>query len=87
MGSSGNLEEADEASSDADFVNKMKIALRETKEARRWLRALRVCQLTGHDRVPGLEQEAGELAAIFAKIVLNVKARLAREKQAKLRNN
>ena len=83
MGSSGNLEEADEASSDADFISKMKIALRETKEARRWLRAMRVCQLTGNDCGAGLEQEAGELAAIFAKIVINVKARVERERQEK----
>jgi four helix bundle protein len=76
MGSTGNLEEADEASSTADFVHKMKIALRETREAKHWLRILHACQLGGSARAPELEREAGELAAIFAQIILNVKARV-----------
>jgi four helix bundle protein len=38
---SANLEEADEASSDADFIAKMKIALRETKETRLLIRFLK----------------------------------------------
>lgn len=76
MGASGNLEEADEASSPADFVHRMKIALRETRESRHWLRALEACALTGHDRIDGLAQEAGELAAIFATIILNVRRRV-----------
>ena len=81
MGASGNLEEADEASSTADFLSKMKIALREAREARLWLRAMDRCKLSGHDRVNGLVQEAGELAAIFARIVLNVKLRVEEEKK------
>ena len=84
MGSSGNLEEVDEASSSADFIHKMKIALRETKEAWRWLRALRTCALDGHDRVAGFEQEARELSAIFATIVIKVQQRVEREKADKL---
>jgi four helix bundle protein len=80
-GSSGNLEEADEASSDADFISRMKIALRETKESRRWLRALRACSLTGYDRVAGLEREAKELAAIFATIIIKVKRRVEEEQR------
>ena len=73
-----NLEEADEASSDADFVHKMKFALREAKESRLSLKTLRVCKLAGGERVEDLEREAGELAAIFATIVIKVRARLAK---------
>jgi len=75
-----NLEEADEASSDADFISKMKIALRETKESRKWLRFITACKLQNHDRLGSLEDEARQLAAIFATIVINVKKRLATEK-------
>ena len=76
MGASGNLEEADEASSAAEFVCKLKIALREVKEAGRWLRLVRECDLGRAPAVVALEREAGELAAIYAAIVLKVKRRL-----------
>jgi four helix bundle protein len=82
MGASGNLEEADEASSPADFVAKMKIALREVREARRWLRLVESCQLDHYQRVRGADDEARQLAAIFATIVLNVRRRLAAERAA-----
>ena len=85
MGAAGNLDEADEASSTADFLNKMKIALREAREAQLWLRALDRCKLSGHDRVDGLAQEAGELAAIFARIVLNVKRRVEEDRARRQR--
>jgi four helix bundle protein len=53
-----NLEEADEASGDADFIAKMKIALREAKEARRCLRLMTRCKLAGHETLGDLEDEA-----------------------------
>lgn len=77
MGVSGNLEEADESSSEREFVCKLKIALREAKEARRWLRLLTVCGLQRADVIEPLAKEAGELAAIFATIALKVKRRIA----------
>ena len=82
MGISSNLEEADEASSPADFVHKMKITLREAKEAARWLRLVRECRLDGHKGLTEWEREAGELTAIFATIVLKVKRRLAMDASA-----
>jgi four helix bundle protein len=72
---SSNLVEADDASSTADFVNKMKLALREAKESKQCLAKIRLGQLEGCDRIEGLEQEADELAAIFATIVIKVKKR------------
>jgi four helix bundle protein len=83
MGTSGNLEEADEASSGPEFVVKLKIALREVKEAGRWLRLLRACELHQADVIGPLEQEAGELGAIFATIALKVRRRLADEERAR----
>jgi hypothetical protein len=63
----------------------MRLALRETKEARRCLAKLRLGALDGVDKVGGLEQEADELAAIFATIAVKVERRLEREKAARRR--
>src|SRR5688572_10286501 len=52
-----NLEEADEASSDADFIAKMKIALREAKESRKGLRFITRCKLANYGKIGGLEDE------------------------------
>jgi four helix bundle protein len=78
---SNNLVEADDASSDADFLNKMSTALKEVKESRAELIKLRLGNL---DRYPmtaerELESEAGQLAAIFATIIRNMKLRLEAE--------
>jgi four helix bundle protein len=68
---SNNLIEADAASSRADFLNKMRIALREAKESRACLSKIRMGPLANSERVRALslEAEADELAAIFATIV------------------
>ncbi len=76
-----NLEEADEASSDADFVAKMKIALREAKEARKALRFITRCELANHREVEGLEDEARQLACIFATIIIRKKESMAAKKK------
>jgi four helix bundle protein len=73
--SSNNLEEADEASSTADFIAKMKIALREAKESRRCLRFVVECRLANHQEVAQLLDEARQISAIFATIVINTKKR------------
>lgn len=72
-GASNNLIEADAASSRADFLNKMRIALREAKESRACLSKIRMGSLANAERVHTLllEQEADELAAIFATIIKN----------------
>jgi four helix bundle protein len=80
---SNNLIEADDASSDADFLSKMGIALREVKESRAALIKLRLGNLD-HYRLTAdrdLESEAGQLAAIFAAIILNMRIRLDEERR------
>jgi four helix bundle protein len=76
---SNNLVEAEGASSDADFLNKMRIALREAKESRTCLSKIRQASLTNASAVVerDLEQEADELAAIFATIIMNMERRIA----------
>ena len=77
-GTSNNLIEADDASSDADFLAKMAIALREAKESRVGLLKLRIGNLDHFDRTASLEleSEATQLSAIFAAIIRNMRARL-----------
>ena len=80
---SNNLIEADDASSDADFLNKMGIALREVKEARAALMKLRLGTLDHYQMAADrqLESEASQLAAIFATIILNMRLRLDQERR------
>lgn len=80
---SNNLIEADAATSDADFLHKMSIALREAKESRAALMKIRMANLDQHQLTAerDLESEAGQLAAIFAAIMLNMRLRL--DEQAK----
>jgi four helix bundle protein len=80
---SANLEEADEASSDAEFVFRMKVAAREMKESRLWLRFIDRCRLANFERLDHLEDEARQLAAIFSTIVMNTKRRVKAEKASK----
>jgi four helix bundle protein len=77
-GTSNNLIEADGASSDADFLSKMGIALREAKESRAALAKIRMGRLDSHavTEQRELESEASQLSAIFASIILNMRMRL-----------
>ena len=84
---SNNLGEADDASSTADFLHKIRLTLRETKESRQCLAKVRMASLDGHDRVAELEREAGELSAIFATIAMKVATRLNNETPPKKRRN
>ena len=85
-GTSNNLIEADDASSDADFLHKMGIALREAKESRACLMKIRMGRLDRFNEIAerDLESEAGQLAAIYASIITNMRLRLAEQSKAKL---
>ena len=80
-GTSNNLIEADAASSNKDFLSKMGIALREAKESRAELAKIRMGRLDNHQVTArhDLESEAGQLAAIYATIILNMRRRLGEE--------
>ena len=79
---SNNLVEAGNGSSNADFLNKMRLALREAQESKACLQKIRLAPLANAARTieRGLEQEADELCAIFSTIITNMERRLAREK-------
>lgn len=78
---SNNLVEADDAVSDADFLHRMGIALREAKESRTALTKIRLGSLDNHQKTVKLEleSEATQLCAIFATIIRNMEMRLERE--------
>ena len=86
-GTSNNLIEADAASSDADFLSKMGIALREAKESGAALAKIRMGRLDNHaiTKQRDLKSEAGQLSAIFASIIMNMRLRLDGEKRRKQR--
>jgi len=81
-GTSNNLIEADNGSTDPDFLNKMRTALREAKESKACLAKIRLGPLANADRVLelGLEQEADELAAIYSTIITNMRVRLSKNR-------
>ena len=84
---SNNLVEADDAVSDADFLNKMGTALKEAKESRTALVKLRLGNLDNCAKTARLEleSEATQLSAIFATIIRNMETRLQREKEQRRR--
>jgi hypothetical protein len=57
----------------------MRLALREAKESKQSLAKVRLGSLDSLEKIAGLEQEADQLAAIFATIVLKVLRRLEAE--------
>lgn len=78
---SNNLIEAGNGSSDADFLNKMRLALREAKESKACLSKILHTPLANaeHVRELKLEDEADQLCAIFSSIITNMSIRLAEE--------
>src|SRR6185436_6154479 len=54
-----NLEEADAASSDNDFLSKMRIALREAKESRVAIRVIARCGLARSEGIRGRSEATG----------------------------
>ncbi len=76
-----NLEEADAGSSDADFLSKMRIALREIKEAHVAIRMIVRCQLSGYATVGRYQDEARQLGLIFGKIIVNKMANMKRRRR------
>ena len=64
----------------------MGIALREAKESRACLMKIRMGRLDRFNEIAerDLESEAGQLAAIYASIITNMRLRLAEQSKTKL---
>lgn len=68
-----NYEEARGAESTKDFIHKLRVALKELKESRFWLKLIRAVPLVDEDRVVPLIQECEELIAILAKSIITAR--------------
>lgn len=66
-----NYSEADEANSKKDFLNKIAIAKKETKETKYWLRIIAHTIPQYRDEIRSLWKEAQELNLILAAIIRN----------------
>ena len=64
-----NLEEAEAGQSKADFISKCRIALKEARETRYWLRLFAATATVKPTRLTPLTNEAGEIIAILPTIV------------------
>lgn len=73
-----NYAEANNASSKADFRNKIFIAKKEAAETKYWLRVL--SELETNPDLAGLQQEALELTLIFQSIISTLKVSLKNNK-------
>ena len=60
-----NYEEARGAESDADFLHKLNLCLKEIRETHYWLKILHKSELMKPDRLDDLINEADELCAIL----------------------
>ena len=69
-----NYAEADEANSKRDFINKISIAKKETKETRYWLRLIMSTPGLVKAEAEDLQREARELNLIFVAIIRNSKS-------------
>jgi four helix bundle protein len=78
-----NYEESDGASSQADFIAKNRIALKEAKESRFRLRVCRRRNLLDKT-FDGLVQESDELVRILGKIVHNALRRKAAQRRKRV---
>jgi four helix bundle protein len=70
-GIGANIEEADASESKADFVHKMKIALKEAQETRYWLRITIESELLNDEETKNLQKESDEIVRIIHTIIQN----------------
>jgi four helix bundle protein len=68
-----NVEEAQAAQSKADFIGKMMIALKKSRETRYWLRLLVASEIVPQERISQLQTEAEELTRILGAIIVSSK--------------
>jgi len=71
-----NTEEAQDASSLKDFIQKLNIALREAKETRYWLKVIEASELLSSDEVKKEIIECGEIIAILTSSIKSSKIKL-----------
>ncbi len=73
-----NMEEADAGQSKPDFISKVSIARKESKETLYWLRLIAATDPAGKAAVPPLLEEAKQITAIVTAIKRNAEANASR---------
>jgi len=68
-----NIEESHAAESRLDFVHKLGIALKESRESRCWLRLLTESGIVRPGKLRPLAKETEELGKVIASIIVNTK--------------
>ena len=70
---SAMCEEAVSGESNADFIHKYSVALKEARETHHWLRLLVATQMITDEKAKEIVQEANEIKKIIGAIVVNLK--------------
>jgi four helix bundle protein len=79
-----NHGEAQAAESDADFLHKLKISLKELRESHRWLKLIKMVPLSDRlDLIDPMLIETDELERIFNRSVQTVQARIVSARRGK----
>ena len=71
-----NVEEAQDASSAKDFVQKLSIALREAKETNYWLRIMQMTEMISKEKTNREILECGEIIAILTSSIKSSKKKI-----------
>lgn len=71
-----NYMEANSASSEKDFKNKVYICKKEAQETKHWLRMMAQCVPERKEEIRVLYKEVQELVLIFGKILSSIKSKL-----------
>ena len=71
-----NVTEAEHPQSDADYLSKVNIALKEANETKFWLRLLKECGYIHEDRYMTLKNDCEQIIRILVTIVSRVKKRI-----------
>ena len=71
-----NAEEAQDASSLKDFIQKLSIALREARETRYWLKVVKASELVSSDYADKELTECGEIIGVLTSSIKSSKAKL-----------
>jgi four helix bundle protein len=74
-----NVEESQAAQSKADFIHKLAIALKASKETQYWLKLLLATELVPPARLNNLLNESHEITKIIAAIIIKTKQNQTKE--------
>ncbi len=73
-----NVEESQSAQSKADFISKLEIALKESKETKYWLKILIATNILEENRLLSLLAENEEIIKIIAAIIVKTKQKYSK---------